>query len=249
MITAVIQARLNSTRLPGKVLLPFGDTTVLGSTVRRAARAEHIDRVIVATSNQQSDDPVAKHCDELGALVFRGSLDDVLDRFYGAAKQFNLEHICRVTADCPIIDGAVIDRVAIRYESTGADYASTGRASTTFPDGMDTEIFSFLVLERAWREAKLPSEREHVTPYIWKHPEIFSLVEERNTEDYSSIRLTLDEPQDYALLKNIIANVPEPITMEQVVTYLAAHPEVLALNSSITRDEGYAKSLKTDSTL
>lgn len=245
MITAIIQARMSSTRLPGKILFPLGDTTVLGYTVRRVQEAKRIERVIIATSDDSSDDAVVKEGDALGVETFRGNLHDVLDRYCRAAQSVGAEHICRVTADCPLIDPDIIDRAAERYESEKPDYLSTGRERTTFPDGMDTEIFSFAALERAWKEAKLASEREHVTPYIWKHPEIFKLSEIRHERDLSKVRLTIDEQADYEVLKRIVSEV-RPLSMNAMVEYLSAHPEVAVLNGSIMRDEGYAKSLRED---
>ena len=245
MITAIIQARYSSTRLPGKILLPLGDTTILGHTVRRVREAKKIGEVLVATSDEPSDNKTEVHCKEIGVKVYRGNLDDVLDRFYQAANSVHAEHICRITADCPVIDPKVINKVAAAYEKEKPDYISTGRARTTYPDGMDTEIFPFAALERAWKEAKLLSEREHVTPYIWKRPETFRVSEVKNDRDLSKVRLTIDEPADYEVLKRIVADV-HPLTMNAMVGYLSVHPEVASINGSIIRDEGYAKSLKED---
>lgn len=245
MITAIIQARMGATRLPGKVLLPLGDTTVLGHTVRQVRKAKKIGRVIVATSTEKSDDVVEVFCKKNNIEVVRGSLTDVLERYYKAAKARGAEHIARITADCPLIDPAVIDMVATRYEEGQCDYISTGRIKTTYPDGMDTEIFSFKALERAWKEAKLPSEREHVTPYIWNHPELFRVVEVTHDPDLSTLRLTLDEERDYVVLKDVVAHVPE-LTMDAIVAYLALHPEVAAQNASIVHEAGYFKSLQED---
>lgn len=237
---------MSSTRLPGKVLLPLGDTTVLGSTISQVKGSRKIGRIVVATSEHADDDPIAAECKKLGVEVFRGSLEDVLDRYYQAAKRFNAENICRVTADCPLIDPAIIDRAAEEFEKEQPDYISTGREKTTYPDGMDTEIFSLKALERAWKEAKLPSEREHVTPYIWKHPEIFKLAEIQNDRDLSHVRLTLDEQADYDVLQDVVSHV-RPVTMERTIAYLSSHPEIAAKNSSIERDEGYKKSVALES--
>lgn len=245
MITAIIQARMGSTRFPGKIFLPLGDTTVLGSTVRQVGEARRIGGIVVATSDDVSDDATAKHATELGAKVFRGSLHDVLDRYYRAARSVGAEHICRITADCPLIDPAVIDRAAAAYDSEKPDYLSTGREATTFPDGLDTEIFSFAALERAWKGATLRSEREHVTPYMWKHPALFKLAEIRNDRDLSDVRLTIDAPADYEVLQRIVAEV-RPLRMGAMVEYLTAHPDIARVNGSIVRDEGYAKSLRED---
>lgn len=245
MISAIIQARMSSTRLPGKVLLPLGGTTVLGMTVRQVKKAKKIGNVILATSVEKEDDAVARYGKELGIPVFRGSLSDVLDRYYQAAKQNGAEHICRITADCPLIDPEVIDLVAAEYEKGDCDYISNGRVPSTYPDGMDTEIFSFSALERAWKEARLPSEREHVTPYIWNHTERFRVREAKNPEDLSMVRLTVDEPEDYEMIKEIVAHVPE-LSLHAILVYLREHPEVAAQTAKFVRNEGYLKSLTQD---
>jgi spore coat polysaccharide biosynthesis protein SpsF len=245
MIIAIIQARMSSTRLPEKVLLPLGDTTVLGHTVRRVRGAQKIGRVVVATSSSADDDAIEAYCKKEGIEVYRGSLDDVLDRYYQTAVACDAESIARITADCPLIDPALIDRVAAEYEETGCDYISTGRIISTFPDGMDTEIFSFVALQTAWEEAKLPSEREHITTFIWNHPERFRVIEMKNDRDLSAIRLTIDEAADYQVLQTIVRDVPD-LSMESIVRYIEDHPEIAKLNGSIIRDEGYFKSLKQD---
>lgn len=245
MIVAIIQARMGSTRLPGKVLLPLGTTTVLGHTVGRVQQAKQIGRVVVATSTEADDGAIERHCKELGVECMRGSLNDVLDRYYSAAKVVGAEHVARITSDCPLVDPKIIDATAARYFAEGCDYISTGRAVSTFPDGMDTEIFSFGALERAWREATLPSEREHVTPYIWNHPELFRVVEYKNDRDLSGVRVTLDEAADYEVIKDVVAHAGD-LSCGGVVAYLGAHPEVAEKNGSIMRNSGYQKSLKED---
>ncbi len=245
MITAIIQARMSSTRLPGKVLLPLGSATVLEHTIRQVKQAKRIGQIIVATSDCADDDVIVALCEKIRVPVFRGSLDDVLDRFYQAAKKFNAGHICRITADCPLIDPKIIDHVAEEYEKRSYDYISTGRITSTFPDGMDTEIFSFEALETAWKTAKLPSEREHVTSFIWNHPERFRVIEIRNDRDLSAIRLTLDELADYTVLQDVVAHVPK-LSMNAIVSYLQEHPDIAAMNGSIIRDAGYLKSLRKD---
>lgn len=245
MIMAIIQARMSSTRLPGKVLLPLGDTTMLGHTVRRVREAAAIEDALVATSTDASDDAIEAYCKNEGIQVFRGSLTDVLDRYYQAASAVQAAHIARITADCPLIDPIIIDRVAERYKADAPDYVSTGRITTTFPDGMDTEIFGYEALAAAWKEATLASEREHVTPYIWNHPDRFRVIEVKNDRDLSSVRVTLDEQADYEVITEIVANVPE-LSMESIVAYLESHPETAAKNGSIIRDAGYHKSLRED---
>jgi len=219
MITAIIQARMRSTRLPGKVLLPLGGKTILENAVERARQAKLIDEVVLATSTEAADDVIAELCDKKSIAYFRGSENDVLDRFYQAALAYKAENICRLTADCPLIDPAIIDKAAQEFLSGKYDYVSTSHPVATYPDGFDTWIFSFAALERSWREAKLPSEREHVTSYIWNHPEKFKISSVKNEVDLSEYRLTIDEPADYELLKLVVANV-EDLTMENIVKFL-----------------------------
>jgi spore coat polysaccharide biosynthesis protein SpsF len=169
----------------------------------------------------------------------------VLDRYYQVARTYGAKHVARITADCPLIDPAVIDRVAREYEKGDCDYISTGRIVSTFPDGMDTEIFSFSALEIAWKEAKLASEREHVTPFIWNHPERFKVREIKNDVDRSAIRLTVDEERDYILIQDVVAHASD-LSMEGIIAYLAAHSDIATSNASIVRDEGYQKSLDQD---
>lgn len=245
MIAAIIQARVSSTRLPKKVLLPLGDTTVLGSTVRQLKKAKRIDRVIVATSTEREDDAIASHCAEIGVECCRGSLNDVLDRYYLCAKSVDAETIVRITADCPVIDPDLIDLVVEEFNRGKWDYVSNGKMESTYPDGMDVEVFSFGALESAWKEAKFPSEREHVTPYIWKHPERFRVHEIKTSEDLRAVRITIDEPEDYEVLKEIVADV-QPLSLAGIVRYLREHPEVVARSAHLVRNEGYLISLDHD---
>jgi spore coat polysaccharide biosynthesis protein SpsF len=245
MITAIVQARMSSKRLPGKVLLPLGGVTVLEHTLARVAKATRIRRIVVATSDRDDDDAIDEVCNSAGVPVFRGSLDDVLDRYYRTASAYGAEHVCRITADCPLIDPQIIDRVAAAYEERGCDYISTGRIRSTFPDGMDTEIFSASTLATAWNEARLPSEREHVTSYIWSRPERFSVETMSHHVDLSDFRLTLDDPEDYLVLTKVVAHAGN-LTMEGIVEYLRNHREIAALNASLVRDSGYWESVKAD---
>lgn len=245
MVTAIIQARMQSTRLPKKVLLLLGGKTILENVVDRVRQAETIGQAIVATSTEDADNAIVELCEEKGIQHFRGSHEDVLDRFYQAAKQFKAEHICRITADCPLIDPAVIDEAVETYKKGGYDYVSNSHPVATYPDGFDTWIFSFQALEKSWQEAKLPSEREHVTPYIWNHPEIFKNFNIKNKKDLSEYRLTIDEEKDYQALKIIVEQVKD-LTTENIVKFLDEHKEVKEINAPLERDAGYKKSLEQD---
>jgi len=165
-VAAIIQARMNSTRLPGKVLLKIQGKTVLEHIVRRVCKAITLDQVIVATTDQSSDDEVYHTAEQLHVDVFRGKEDDVLDRYFQAAKFYNTDHVIRITADCPLMDPKVIDKTVDHYFENSCDFCTNSIEPRTYPDGLDVEVFSFRILKEAWSNAKLTSEREHVTPYI-----------------------------------------------------------------------------------
>ncbi len=241
---AIIQARLGSTRLPGKVLADIASHPMLWHVVTRASRATLLDEVIVATSTSASDDALAAWCEQNFIPVVRGSENDVLDRFYQAAKSHNATTIVRITADCPLIDPQVIDKVIRRFQQGDVAYAANC-LRYTYPDGLDTEVFSFAALETAWREATKPSEREHVTPYIRNGS--FAIVNVENEVDLSplNLRWTVDEPADLEFIRSIFAALAakEFFTMSDVLTVTAESPELNTLNSGIAANEGYYKSL------
>ena len=247
-VLAIIQARFNSSRLPGKVLLDLEGRTVLERVVERVARARRVDEVVVATSTAEHDGRIAELCLKKDIKVFRGSLDDVLDRFYQCARSRQADAIVRITADCPLIDPAVINQVVGAHLAGGADY-TCNTMPETFPDGQDVEVFSFAALERAWKEAALGSEREHVTSYLRKNPGLFKLRNVACGRDLSTQRWTLDNEEDYALIKAVYAALhpKDPFFgMEGVENFLRGRPELERLNSHIERNEGYAASLKKD---
>lgn len=249
MILAILQARVSSTRLPGKVLKPLLGAPMLTRQIERVRRARLIDTLIVATSTDPSDDAIEALCRGAGIACHRGALQDVLDRYYQAAKPYQPDHIVRLTGDCPLADPEVIDRLIRFYLDGGYDHASNGGEPTTFPDGLDVEAFRFSALEAAWREARLPSEREHVTPFIYNHPERFRLGSYRNDVDLSHLRWTVDEPADFDLVK-IVYEALYPAKPDfgtaDILALLDARPELGAMNTHHARNEGYAKSLQED---
>jgi len=245
---AIIQARISSTRLPGKVLKKIEGKTILEHVINRVRAAKKLDEVIVATTVKKKDLEIVKLCANLGVSVFCGSEDDVLDRYYQTARLFKAEHIVRITSDCPLIDPMVIDKVIELYFKKNADYATNGMPET-FPDGLDTEVFSFKTLKRAWENAKLSSEREHVTPYIRNNPNIFKIVNLKCNVDLKDKRWTIDEPEDFSFVKIIYKNLyPKDslFGMETILNYLRENPEIEKINKEIIRNEGYLKSLKED---
>ena len=202
-ISAIIQARLGSTRLPGKTLMTIKGDTLLGHLVNRIKACTLIDDIIIATTNKLSDDKIVDFARNRDLKLYRGSEDDVLDRFYKTAIEFDVKTIVRVTPDCPMLDPRVTDFVISHYLKGNYDYVSN-TIKPTYPDGLDTEIFSFKTLQKAWNEASLPSEREHVTAFIYKHPELFKLFNvEKDGEDISWMRWTVDTEQDLRFIKKI----------------------------------------------
>lgn len=246
-ITAIIQARMTSTRLPGKVLMDLNGVPMLRQVIARVDAAGTIDQIVVATTVNATDDAVAEYCEANGIHFFRGSESDVLDRYYQAARHFGADIVVRLTADCPLLDPLVIDRVVRAFLSGEYDYVSN-TIDVSYPDGLDTEVFSFPALERAWREAKLTSEREHVTSYIWKHPGLFRLSNVKHEKDFSKLRWTVDEPQDLEFVRMIYQHFSsgQAFGMEQIISLLQDHPELHEINADFERNEGYQKSLKED---
>lgn len=247
MIAAIIQARMTSTRLPGKVLKEVMGRPLLDYQIERLRRADNIEKIIVATTVNREDDPIAELCGKSGIDYYRGSENDVLDRYYQTAKKFGVDHIVRITADCPLFDPLICVRVIEKYFSSHADYVHTG---TTFAEGVDCEIFSFQSLEKAWREAGLKSEREHLTLYLHNHPELFRKITLVNDTDDSRYRFTVDEPDDFLVVKAILENLyrenAQPFTVDDIKRFLNSHKDVFELNAHIVRNAGLMKSLRED---
>ena len=230
---AIIQARTGSTRLPGKVLADIGGRSMLARVVRRASRAQRIDAVVVATTNQDSDQALVDAGQRLGVEVFRGSEDDVLDRTYRAAKACGAQAVVRITSDCPLIDPAVVDGVVGAFEAERPDYASNTQ-DRTFPRGLDTEVMTFEALERAWNEARKPYQRAHVTAYLYQHPETFRVLQVTGEEDFSAHRWTVDTEADLQLVRAIYRRFDDDtFGWRQVLEVLAREPELVALNRHV----------------
>jgi spore coat polysaccharide biosynthesis protein SpsF len=203
-VVAIIQARMGSTRLPGKVMLPIGGKSMLARVVSRVRRAKMIDEVVVATSTKPQEDRIFKECQALNVPCFRGSEEDVLDRYYQCAVQHSADVVVRITADCPMIDAEVIDQAILTFFSKKADYASNG-LQRTYPRGLDTEVMTMATLKRAWQEAKLNFQRAHVTPYIHRNPKEFRLEPILAGSDNSQYRWTVDTQEDLNLVRTIYA--------------------------------------------
>jgi spore coat polysaccharide biosynthesis protein SpsF len=248
MILAILQARVSSTRLPGKVLKPILGKPMLIRQVERVEQSRLIDYLLIATSREVSDDPIEQLCEENGIAIFRGSLDDSLDRFYQAAEPLSPAHIVRLTGDCPLSDPDLIDQV-IEFHLTGNYDYSSNTVEPTYPDGLDVEIFRFSCLKQAWAEVVLPSHREHVTPFIYQQPERFRIGSFKSDVDRSGLRWTVDEQLDFELVTRIYEALypsnPE-FTTRDVLAYLDKNPRLRDLNTVYRRNEGFQMSLAKD---
>jgi spore coat polysaccharide biosynthesis protein SpsF (cytidylyltransferase family) len=235
-IVAIVQARMGSKRLPGKVLMDIEGSPMLLRVVERARRAQTLDRIGVATTDLPTDDAVAEMCARQGIDCFRGSSVDVLDRFYRAALAFHAAVVVRLTGDCPLIDPGVIDQTVRAFLESDADFAANrlpeGR---TFPVGLDTEVCSLAALERAWREASAAYEREHVMPFLYDPPGRFRVLQVHAPVDLGHLRWTVDTPQDLEFVRGVFAAFAgnDHFTWMQVADLVARDPGLAARNAGV----------------
>lgn len=244
----LIQARCGSTRLPNKVMKNLCGKSVLQRMIERVQRSKYIDEIIILTSFEKNNLPIVSLCAELGIRVFCGSENDVLDRYYQAAKLINADYIIRLTADCPCFDASLLD-LAIETLDKDVDYR--GMLSESFADGLDLEIIKYSALKQAWEEAYLASEREHVTQYIIHHPEIFKHQDFKSgIEGFGNRRWTVDEPEDFELVKKIFEHFllmgKENFNYKEILSYLDENPNLEKINCMYIRNEGLVKSLEND---
>jgi len=244
---AIIQARMGSTRLAGKVLSDIAGKTMIERVIERTCSARLIDKTIVAISNDHQDDVLASYLEKLSIPVFRGSSNDVLKRFYDCASQHNADIIVRITADDPLKDARIIDH-AIKLMTTGNfDYCSN-TLEPSYPEGLDVEVLRFSALEAAHNNAVLASDREHVTPYIWKNPEQFMIHNFKSERDLSSWRWTVDKAVDIKFMNRVFEHFEDQplVSYVDVIAWLDNNPDVLNINSGILRNEGYLNSVKME---
>lgn len=261
-IIAIIQARMGASRLTGKVLLDIEGEPMLVRVIERTRRAKSLTEVIVATSLDKSDDPIKQLCEARGYLCFRGSLRDVLDRYYQAARAYSADVVVRITADCPIIDPGVIDQTVAAFwgygnqlitesEQPGKITSPTEVSSPpawdfaanrlpppwkrTFPIGLDTEVSTFSALERAWNEAILPHQREHVMPYLYEQKERFRVLVVNHDPEYGHLRWTVDTPQDLELLRQIYAHFKgrDDFSWLEVLELIDREPHLAMINAEV----------------
>lgn len=234
-ILLIVQARMTSTRLPGKVLLPLAGEPMLTRLIERLRRVQRADGIVIATTTNATDDPIAALCDTLGVPCHRGSEHDVLSRYADAARLHGADAVVRITSDCPLIDPALIDQVIAVYAEGDSDYVSN-MLPPTWPYGMAVEVFSAAALQQAHTEATQPAEREHVTPFIYWHPERYRLRNVASPVDLSHHRWTVDTPEDYELVRRLFETLhpinPE-FTQADILTLLDAHPDWMTLNQHV----------------
>ncbi len=246
MILCVVQARVSSRRLPGKVLKPLLGKPMILHELERVRRSKFIDKIVLATSQDKSDDALAAVVITNGVELYRGSLEDVLDRYYQCAKLYQPEHVVRITGDCPVIDWRLVDTVIKTHLEEKNDYTST---SLEYPDGLDTEVMTFDALKQAWKKAGRISEREHVTLYIRDHVDEFRCGQVICPQNLNRMRWTVDEPKDFEFIQQVYASlypVNVDFTMEDILNLMNKVPDLQLINKSIMRNEGLQISLQKE---
>jgi spore coat polysaccharide biosynthesis protein SpsF len=237
----IVQARMTSTRLPGKVLMEVRGKSLLEYQIERLRQVRLADELVIATTTNDTDQPIVELCERLGAAYYRGSEEDVLSRYYEAATQSGADVVVRVTSDCPLIDPGVMDEVIALYINNRDKYDYVSNTlERTYPRGLDTEVFSMAALEKAYNEAREQPEREHVTLFIYRRPEQFPLANSSSATDYSYHRWTVDTPEDFALIKRIFMGlypVNSRFTWLEVLDLLNENPEWVEINAGVKQKE------------
>lgn len=249
-VVAITQARVGSTRLPAKILKEINGKTLLQIHLERISKATLVNELRVATTDEEGSDKIVEIADRLGIKFFKGSVNNVLDRFYQTALIDKPDYIVRLTSDCPLIDPSTIDSIIHRIIGTDYDYVSNTMIPT-FPDGIDVEVFRFSALFRAVNEATLKSDHEHVTPYIWRNSTVkggslFKSLNIYNDIDLSSERITVDTIEDLEVIKYLIENLGDNKSFIDYVNFLQMNPQIRQKNIFHKRNEGYEKSLLKD---
>jgi spore coat polysaccharide biosynthesis protein SpsF len=232
-VIAIIQARMGSTRLPGKVLADIHGHDMLFHVVRRTEAAETLARVVIATTTEPADDAIEAWCGEHEVSCFRGNEMDVLDRYYRAACQYNAEAVVRITSDCPMIDPQTVDKTVSAFLSEQPDYASN-TCVRTYPRGLDTEVMTFAALQRTWTEARHPYQRTHVTPYIYENPGLFKILSVTGEADHSAYRWTVDTREDLEFVRAVYSRLrSETFSFSDALNLMKREPELAEINRSV----------------
>ena len=248
---------MDSSRLPKKVLKKIGKEPMLHYVIKQTLASKIIDEVIIATTKEKIDDPIVNYCKQNKVKVFRGSKIDLLDRYFQCAKKYDCDPIIRITSDCPLIDPNVIDKIIKKFEKNSFDYIANNleklhgkwdNSMCNYPQGMTVEISSFKSLKKAWKEAKKPSEREHVFPYIQFNPKLFKVSNLKMKKNLSDIRCTVDRINDLKFVRMIYEKLGEEriVTIKDIVKIIEKNPKLVRINNNIPFDEGYQKSLLID---
>ena len=239
MLCCIIQARMGSSRLPGKVMMSIDEqNTLLHYVIQQLKFSELTKNIIIATTTSEKDDSIVDFATKMNLDHFRGEVDNVLDRYYQCAKNFSVSTIVRISADDPLIDPTVVDRVVEKFHSNSYDYVSNTHPRT-FPQGNEIEVFSFDTLESAWKNAKKASEKEHVTPYIYNNKEKFRIGNVEHSKDLSSLRWTVDTQNDLDLVRILISKIQKtPILITDILDVLSKEPDLLNINKDHVIDEG-----------
>lgn len=238
---------MGSSRLPGKVLMKLNGVSVLQCLINQLRHSRSLNRKIIATSTNKEDDAIFESAKDIGMDSFRGNNQDVLDRYYQCAKHFSVQHVVRITADCPFIDPQIVDKTIEFYKKNNFDYVNNFHKKT-FPSGTEVEVFSFSTLEKVWKNAKKPSEREHVTSYIYTNPEQFSIGFIEYHEDLSNLHWTVDRIEDLNFVRTLYSKIhKQPILLQDILNVIKEEPLILEINKNTNPKEGYLKSLQNDS--
>ena len=242
MITAIIQIRLNSSRLKRKALLKIQNLTLIEHLFSQLSYSTQIDKKIIATTTESIDNDIEKLANNIGIQCFRGNSLNVLDRYYNCAKSFDIDTIVRISGDAPLIDPVIVDKTIEYYKKNNFDYVSNF-FRRTFPIGTEIEIFSFKTLEKCWKTAQQSYEKEHVTPFIYEHPELFNIGFIEHSENLSNLHWTVDRIEDFNFVEIILQKIKErPVSMNQILNLLKLEPDLLKINGSIDPLESFKKS-------
>ena len=242
MITAIIQIRLNSSRLKRKALLKIQNLTLIEHLFSQLSYSTQIDKKIIATTTESIDNDIEKLANNIGIECFRGNSLNVLDRYYNCAKSFDIDTIVRISGDAPLIDPVIVDKTIEYYKKNNFDYVSNF-FRRTFPIGTEIEIFSFKTLEKCWKTAQQSYQKEHVTPFIYEHPELFNIGFIEHSENLSNLHWTVDRIEDFNFVEIILQKIKErPVSMNQIINLLKLEPDLLKINGSIDPLESFKKS-------
>ena len=244
-IIAITQARTGSKRFPNKIMNKIDDETLLSVHINRIKKSKKINSIIIATTNKKKDDIIELESNKLNVSCYRGDEEDVLDRFFHAAKPYNPDFIVRLTSDCPLIDSSLIDIIIDATINSNVDYCSNTLIES-YPDGQDVEVFSFNSLTKAWKESVLFSDREHVTPYMKRNFNVLNI--HSNNMNFNKVRMTVDEPNDFMVIKRLVDKLGLNEKWENYTNLYLNDKTISSINGSITRNEGYIKSINKDQT-